>query len=153
MTKVIGPNLLTHLYRTHLYLSGVRIWEQTPKDMCLQEIWLHFQISLTVLGLIIVNIIGEDLHDHLRRERIFTFTMKIFIQAPEIMRKTATGMIAWFQIYPHKKWVLEKKVAIEDRLTYLKFLYICNHRMSLVWRIIIYYFRLESSLEIGTQQV
>ena len=38
--------------------------------MCLKEIRLHSQI----LGLTIVTIIGEDLHDHLRRERIVTFT-------------------------------------------------------------------------------
>ena len=74
----------------------------------------------TILGSI-VNMIGEDLHDHLRRIRIFTLIMnKIFIRVPKITRQrmlwTQFGfvnhlaLIACFIFY--EKWVQREKILI-----------------------------------------
>jgi hypothetical protein len=48
------------------------------KDMFLKEIGLRAQNTLTVLGSI-VNIIGEDIYDHLMSMRIFTLPINEMI--------------------------------------------------------------------------
>lgn len=62
------------------------------KEMCLKEVELRAQNTLTILGST-VNIIGGDLYDYFISTRIFTLIInKIIIRALSTRRKMATGM-------------------------------------------------------------
>ena len=61
--------------------------------ICLKEIGLRARNLLTILGSI-VNNNSQDLHGHLMSSRMFTLIMnKVFVWAPEIMRKMAMATI------------------------------------------------------------
>ena len=61
--------------------------------MCYNDIELSAQILPPILGLI-VNIIGGDLYDWLRRESLLIIMNKIFIWAPKFLREIATPSIS-----------------------------------------------------------
>ena len=69
--------------------------DRCHKKMCLLEIGLRAQSTITILGTIVTISGGKgDLYDHLTSTKIFTLiTYEIFIQTPKIMKKLATTLI------------------------------------------------------------
>ena len=62
--------------------------------MCLEEIRLHAQCTITIIGSKVNIIGGGGLYDHLMSMIIFTLIMnKVFVRAPKMMRKVATTSI------------------------------------------------------------
>ena len=70
--KIDMPNSTTYPKRTHVFEWYV-VWcgskSGYQKDKCFEEIRLHAQNVVDILGSI-VNIIGRDLYDHLMSMRI-----------------------------------------------------------------------------------
>ena len=68
---------MTHLGRTSIFEWCVLSWDlnmDTNETKCLKEVGLRAQNMVTILGSI-VNMIGEDLYDHLIRMRMLTLTI------------------------------------------------------------------------------
>ena len=68
---------MTHLGRTPIFEWCVLSWDlnmDTNETKCLKEVGLRAQNMVTILGSI-VNMIGEDLYNHLIRMRMLTLTI------------------------------------------------------------------------------
>ena len=86
------------------------------KERCVNEIGLHAQNMLIILGLI-VNMIKGDPYNHLMNTQIITLKMnEMFIWAPWIMRQMATDTI-WIRWLSHTNCVFHilRKVVQREK--------------------------------------
>jgi hypothetical protein len=83
-TKVDVPDSFTYLNQTPIfdwYVIRCGSKNKYQKDMCLKESELHAQNMITILGSIVINIMG-DVYDHLMSMRIVTLmTNKIIMSS------------------------------------------------------------------------